>query len=166
MSEEQYVVFTGNPTDTSIKLIWNDILIEEGGQKWVKKKVENNCLSLNPEDCMVWCLVELPQKRLQFYSPLDTSTTDQYLRTQVPISQMILKSKKESTEVICAEDVYLWQEQVSEFLIESSYLSENWQVISPYTEPFQRALLNYQIDNRLCTNGLTLETLREMRLIF
>jgi hypothetical protein len=28
--------------------------------KWVKKKADKNCLSANPDDCLVWCLVETP----------------------------------------------------------------------------------------------------------
>ena len=28
--------------------------------KWVKKKADRNCLSANPDDCLVWCLVEVP----------------------------------------------------------------------------------------------------------
>ena len=28
--------------------------------KWVKKKSGDNCLSADPEDCMIWCLVEVP----------------------------------------------------------------------------------------------------------
>ncbi len=28
--------------------------------KWVKKKAERNCLSSDPNDCLVWCLVEIP----------------------------------------------------------------------------------------------------------
>ncbi len=28
--------------------------------KWVKKRGDANCLSQNPDDCMVWCLVEVP----------------------------------------------------------------------------------------------------------
>jgi hypothetical protein len=28
--------------------------------KWVKKKADFNCLSANPDDCLVWCLVEVP----------------------------------------------------------------------------------------------------------
>ncbi len=26
---------------------------------WVKKKVDNNCVSADPDDCLVWCLVEV-----------------------------------------------------------------------------------------------------------
>ncbi len=28
--------------------------------KWVKKKADANCLSADPDDCLVWCLVEIP----------------------------------------------------------------------------------------------------------
>ena len=28
--------------------------------KWVKKKADRNCLSADPNDCLVWCLVEVP----------------------------------------------------------------------------------------------------------
>ena len=28
--------------------------------KWVKKRADANCLSANPDDCLVWCLVETP----------------------------------------------------------------------------------------------------------
>jgi len=28
--------------------------------KWVKKKADKNCLSADPNDCLVWCLVEVP----------------------------------------------------------------------------------------------------------
>lgn len=27
--------------------------------KWVKRKADKNCLSANPEDCLVWCLIEV-----------------------------------------------------------------------------------------------------------
>ena len=30
------------------------------GTKWVKKRGDQNCLSQNPDDCLVWCLVEVP----------------------------------------------------------------------------------------------------------
>ncbi len=30
--------------------------------KWVKKKADKNCLSADPNDCLVWCLVETPAR--------------------------------------------------------------------------------------------------------
>lgn len=28
--------------------------------KWVKKKADNNCVSSDPDDCLVWCLEKFP----------------------------------------------------------------------------------------------------------
>ncbi len=36
------------------------IPIEPATAKWVRKKVDENCLSRNPDDCLIWCLVEVP----------------------------------------------------------------------------------------------------------
>jgi len=35
-------------------------IVQEGEKrtKWVKKKADKNCLSKNPDECLVWCLVE------------------------------------------------------------------------------------------------------------
>ena len=36
--------------------------ISPASTKWVKKRAERNCLSADPADCLVWCLVEIPTK--------------------------------------------------------------------------------------------------------
>jgi len=38
------------------------VLVERAKEEWVKKKADRNCLSANPDDCMVWCLVKIPAK--------------------------------------------------------------------------------------------------------
>ncbi len=34
--------------------------VEPAGSKWVKKRAERNCLSADPNDCLVWCMQETP----------------------------------------------------------------------------------------------------------
>lgn len=36
------------------------VLVSPASTKWVKKKADANCLSADPDDCLVWCLVEIP----------------------------------------------------------------------------------------------------------
>lgn len=36
------------------------IEIAPAATKWVKKRADQNCLSADPDDCLVWCLVETP----------------------------------------------------------------------------------------------------------
>lgn len=31
----------------------------EGGAKWERRRADKNCLSANPDDCLVWCLVKI-----------------------------------------------------------------------------------------------------------
>ena len=54
------------------KTIWEEVskqgLLEDklefvktpAATKWVKKKADRNCVSANPDDCLVWCLVQVP----------------------------------------------------------------------------------------------------------
>ena len=36
------------------------IEVRPASTKWVKRKADRNCLSADPNDCLVWCLVEVP----------------------------------------------------------------------------------------------------------
>lgn len=36
------------------------VMTSPASTKWVKKKADANCLSADPNDCLVWCLVEIP----------------------------------------------------------------------------------------------------------
>ncbi|MFK7774105.1 MAG: hypothetical protein AB8F94_18280 [Saprospiraceae bacterium] len=37
-------------------------ILQPAGTKWIKKRADKNCLSNDPNDCMVWCLVEIPEE--------------------------------------------------------------------------------------------------------
>ncbi|MFK8008341.1 MAG: hypothetical protein AB8H03_18430 [Saprospiraceae bacterium] len=37
-------------------------IIQPAGTKWIKKRADKNCLSNDPKDCMVWCLLEIPEE--------------------------------------------------------------------------------------------------------
>lgn len=47
-------------------------IISHGDSKWVKTKADKNCLSPNPDDCMVWCLQVVPEKSISYYAVTDT----------------------------------------------------------------------------------------------
>ena len=36
------------------------IEISSASTKWVKRKADRNCISTDPNDCLVWCLIEVP----------------------------------------------------------------------------------------------------------
>lgn len=116
---------------------------------WVKRKADRNCLSSNPDDCMVWCLVNTP-------AVMDTIhefnvIIDESLTTQV--------------EVLCPEEA-------NEELFMSIY---NHLHTNGYSDKLKKkdqknfnkirdAYTSYQIKNQMPLGGLNLETLRHMGL--
>ncbi len=104
---ESYTGENYQPKEYTIKEItgkasWDELTFEPQGEpKWVKKKADQNCLSANPEDCLVWCLVET--KGCQ--SGFDLSENEAYCRktiqlerapSSLPITKFIsLKSGRE-----------------------------------------------------------------------
>ncbi|MEQ1745585.1 MAG: peptidoglycan-binding domain-containing protein [Saprospiraceae bacterium] len=40
--------------------VMENIEVRPAGTKWVRKKSDRNCLGADPDDCFVWCLVEVP----------------------------------------------------------------------------------------------------------
>lgn len=44
------------------EFIDEQIELAPASTKWVKKKADKNCLSADPNDCLVWCLQETPAK--------------------------------------------------------------------------------------------------------
>ena len=41
--------------------------IRSASTKWIREKSDRNCLSADPEDCFVWCLVEVPAQFQTIY---------------------------------------------------------------------------------------------------
>jgi hypothetical protein len=54
--QKPYLKATGD----SVLVAYDDVIVS-GGTKWVKKAADRNCLSADPNDCLVWCLVEQPE---------------------------------------------------------------------------------------------------------
>lgn len=49
-------------TDMIYKTESERIEVAPATTKWVRRKADRNCLSADPNDCMVWCLTEVPAK--------------------------------------------------------------------------------------------------------
>jgi len=55
-----YCIFTGDILMENVKIDTINIMTQPSTTKWEKRKSDKNCRSANPDDCMVWCLVEQP----------------------------------------------------------------------------------------------------------
>ena len=50
------------PEAIDAEYIENVRVLQPGSAQWVKKKADPNCQSADPNDCLVWCLVEVPEE--------------------------------------------------------------------------------------------------------
>jgi hypothetical protein len=55
------------------------ILVSPISSKWEKKRVDKNCLSVDPNDCLVWCLVEVPAEYKTITKQKAKGCTDGYM---------------------------------------------------------------------------------------
>ena len=92
-------VYTGD--DHEVETREQTIKIITGESKWVKKKADRNCLSSNPDDCLVWCLVDQTENKT-FTTVIDTSTTKQW--NSYRYKSRANKSKMSAT-VLCKQQI-------------------------------------------------------------
>lgn len=62
--EETYVVEEGyiryEVAEPTFETVTERIEIRPATTKWIKKQADATCLSADPDDCLVWCMVEIP----------------------------------------------------------------------------------------------------------
>lgn len=62
--EESYVIEEGYTRyeikEPVFETVMERIEVRPASAQWVKKKADANCLSADPDDCQVWCMIETP----------------------------------------------------------------------------------------------------------
>ncbi len=156
-------MFTGvdssvvNFTDTTI-------VLSKHSTKWVKKRADRNCLSANPDDCMVWCLVEVPREEVKFRYLSDTVGVHEYEMRQFDLSKEELTEISEWTEVLCDKDVSIRiLDEVK--LVLGSYFNQDLELGTRILDAKSNRLLSrYQVKHRLPKGPLNIETLEFMKI--
>ncbi len=147
-------VYTGDAQSENSNVEPRTIILSPYSQKWVKK-TDVNCLSKNPDDCLIWCLVEVPKVEETLDIVIDTTLTSDY--TIKEFTKIIEYHEGETiwTEVVCEKNLQPVLDQVSSRLVELMYL----QGPSNSQEAILNALKEYQVDKRLPSGSLNFETL-------
>jgi hypothetical protein len=143
-------------------------LTSPASTKWLKKAGNQNCLSQDPNDCLVWCLVDVPAQYRYVaesteYIVLDTSKVKEFevLTTKIepPLEP---KYYEKSTEVLCKENITKELiKAVEQKLIEDGYELKlsNKQKLTSNTE---EALEAFQEEYNLPIGKLNISTLENM----
>ena len=167
------------------------IMVAPATTKWVKGQADANCLSADPNDCQVMCLVEVPaqyrtMRRKVVKTPeytYDVVSPAEYkvvTRKELDIEETVIKIeipatyKTVITKELTKEGGYqdwrevLCQDQLTSDRIKQIQmaLKENGYNPGPADNIFGQqtkdALLQYQIDNELPQGNLNMETLRAL----
>lgn len=163
---ENYVailpIYNGEPDDYEVEVDTIEIVFEEGGTGWEKKKADRNCISVNPDDCMVWCLVETGRIAESYVVVKDTSATDLFEMTKIyPEDNPQTGGITEWREIVCDKDLTSSLiEDVQIFLIEAKFLTGV--STGKFDYDTRGALIEYQKINGLPVGQVDFETLDSM----
>ncbi len=133
--------------------------IVEPKTKWVKKKADSNCLSSNPNDCIVWCLVEI--SGYHYFEVTDTVKYKNFATFYYSNDSLDLVKSKQWFEAVCPHRVTaVLKEEVQEFLISNNYLSAS------ETDDIQlyKSICAFQRKNKFIVGMYDIETLYAMKL--
>ena len=160
---DSIAMYTG--TDSSSILFAERVIQEElKGTKCVKKKADRNCLSADPNDCLVWCLEEnnLEEVTIKYLS--DTSQTDEW-EYQDFTSDVISKSGgyMKWQEVICKKDVdqYFYTDLKNALRLRGYALDAE---VNDFSPMHKKSLRKFQEDNGMPIGQLDLSTLHALDL--
>lgn len=165
--EEQiltFEIYTGDDPEIEKKYVKTEVVeIAPATSKWVKKKADNNCLSADPNDCLILCLVETPAQTVTVQNILIDTTIIKEFETETHTVDFVTASGGQPVwmSVICNIDNQL-KSDVQEALYELGYdLSEDM-LQGTFSKASKEALIEFQKDNRLHIGGFTEETLDMM----
>jgi hypothetical protein len=159
LQSEEYAIFTGDELEENVDVEVREVVIEKGQTKWVKKKADRNCLSSNPDDCLVWCLIEIPEVTEKMKILIDTTQSKNYEIRRIEYEVVVEKGGfTEWRSILCEDDVTVSIiNQIQDSLREKKYYySNNTEIIDTETKS---SLTKFQRDNNLPVGQLDLETL-------
>jgi hypothetical protein len=164
-SQTSFPIFIGDDA-TRVLLDTIEIKSKESTVKWIKKKAHRNCIEINPEDCLVFCMVEIPNKVDTIIVVVDTSATDDYAWETFDTSKSIVKGNHtEWREIVCGQEIEDgFFNVLAAALDKNGYYVENWEENNVFTTELKVKLLEFQRANRLPIGALDMETLKFLQL--
>ncbi len=139
-----------------------NIVGSEADPKWVKKRADRDCLSSDPEDCLIWCLEEEEEITHSIFAIADTSKVEQFEKRT--FQKKILTKVGGFTEwhqVVCESELtYEMLKEIEQALQSKGYACsyENEEDMNS----IKRALLAYQKDFGLPIGDWNFTTLEHL----
>ncbi len=157
----QFPIYTGSSiNDTSIveKLtIEADMTLSS----WQKTKVDKNCKSPNPDDCLVWTNVNLESKKSDIWIVKDTMKTKDFVLTQFPYKKKLGVKTSDWLGALCENKFtpYIIG-QIQKKLYTDSYYKGD--LDGKMSKDLMEAVTTYQQMNNLPIGALNFKTLNKL----
>ncbi len=160
---DTFAVYTGEDPQ-SVEL---DSIVDyrPASTKWVKKKADRNCLSADPNDCLVWCLVETPEYRDVFYYLKDPSQTDAFRLEYREQKELIKKGgHTDWVEVLCESQINTLLLLDLQIALSTKGYDTGKTVEQKMHTKLKGALTKYQRENDLPIGQLDIATMESLNI--
>jgi len=162
--EETFPIYVGDSPDSfNFEII--EIVTTHGRTEWVKKRAYKNCLGMNPNDCEVWSLKEVPPTLMEIEVLLDTSLTKDFVYETFLIEEETVQNDAhtEWRPVVCESNVSKqFIEDLQEALTDKGFFYEDSSKYTVLGGDLKIAFINFQKMNGLPIGQLDHETLEAL----
>ncbi len=158
-STSSYPVYTGKGIPEGVEE--KAIVLIPASTKWVKKTDSKNCHSADPNDCLVWCLVEVPSEVKTVLIVKDTAKIKDFeMRSFEKRVLAQAGGVTELVEIVCEkeENVALFQ-QISTALVARGYLKAVQEIKN---DTLNSALIQFQKDKGLPVGNMNVLTMKAL----
>ncbi len=158
---KEYFIFTGDRSKENVNLEEIVTKFIPASEEWVKKKSDSNCLSPNPDDCLVWCLQKMPEVKETILLVIDTSQTKNYKSINLPHKKEIINQKLYKQEVLCNSKLdKSLVKKIQKKLKKLDYF--DYKINGDIDPNLEAALIEFQNTNALFIGGFTIESIKAM----
>ena len=160
--QESYIAFTGDTLTE--KVDYETIQVElkpKGSAVWKQKKVDENCASFNPDDCLIWCWIEDPAQVIKITILNDTIQSKNFKIVKLNKMKIIEGGTTDWKEVLCPKDITPnLIADLQEKLIAKGY--DTGEKTTKINKQLKQALIKFQKENGLPIGLLNIETLEAL----
>jgi hypothetical protein len=157
-SATRYPIYTGLGVPDGVEE--KTLTLSPASTKWVKKS-DKNCHSADPNDCLVWCLVEVPAEQKTMLLVKDTNKIKSFeMRPFEKRSLAKAGGVTEMVEILCDKDenAKLYHD-ISTALTSRGYLKAPQEFKN---DALQAALVQFQKDKGLPVGNMNILTLNSL----
>ena len=157
----QLPIYSENKLVSGVEL--RNIILVPGHTKWVKKLADKNCVSPKIEDCLVWCLENIPAESKTYFIVTDTATIKNFTYETIYIQRGIIKAgQKIKRQVLCDHEIN------DTLLSELRQLLENqgYEISRTKKSKILAALIEFQKDQKLAYgyfDPISIELLKKLK---